>query len=58
MAADPDYLICLDCETPCYTFEYQHGKLVEAQCMMCGEEDLDMFATEEELEALAADPNH
>lgn len=51
----PEFLICLDCETPCYTFEWKEGNIIEAQCMMCGEEDVDSFATEEDFEALSMD---
>ena len=50
--AAPEYLICLECETPCYTFEYQGGKVVEILCYVCGNDDLDNFITEEDLEAL------
>ena len=52
---DPDYLICLECESPCYIFEWAEGKVVEALCTVCGNEELDSFATEEEFEALAMD---
>jgi hypothetical protein len=48
----PDYLICLECETPCYSFEWKNGKLAEAQCLACGNEDLDQFVTEEDFESL------
>lgn len=51
----PEFLICLECETPCYTFEWHEGSITEAQCMMCGEEDVDSFATEEDFEALSMD---
>lgn len=50
----PEYLICLECETPCYTFEFSGGLVTEVQCLACGEDDLDHFATEEEFEALAS----
>ena len=48
----PEYLICLNCETPCYTFEWSDGKLIEAFCTACGAEEPDEFATEEDFEAL------
>jgi hypothetical protein len=50
----PDYIVCLNCETPCYTFEWKDGKIVEALCEMCGADDVDEFITEEGLEALAS----
>ncbi len=48
----PEYLICINCETACYTFEWADGKVVEAQCLVCGDEDPDEFITEEEFEAM------
>jgi len=51
--AGPDYIVCLECETPCYTFEWKEGKIVEALCELCGADDTDDFITEEGLEALA-----
>jgi translation initiation factor 2 beta subunit (eIF-2beta)/eIF-5 len=51
----PDYLICLECETPCYTFEWSDDKIVEIQCIRCGNEDPVQFLTDEEFEALSED---
>ena len=50
--AQPDYLICLECETPVYVFEWLDGHVLEATCPMCGNEDVASFATEEELEEM------
>lgn len=52
----PDYLICLSCETPCYTFDWKDGEIVEALCLACGADDLDDFITEEGMDALISDP--
>lgn len=49
----PDYLICLECETPCYIFEWQGDKLLEALCQSCGNDDRELFARPEDLEDLA-----
>ena len=51
---EPEYLICIECETPCYTFEFANGVLTEATCTACGADDVDQFMTEEEFEALGA----
>jgi len=48
----PEYLICLNCETPCYDFEWTNNKIVEILCGVCGVEDPDEFATEEDFDAL------
>ena len=51
----PDYVICLECETPVYTFEWSEGRVVEAICPVCGNDDPEAFATEEQMEAFASD---
>lgn len=48
----PDYVVCLDCETPCYVFEWRDDALREALCVACGNDDVDAFATPAELEEL------
>ena len=50
-----EYVICLECESPCYVIEVKDDRLVEALCEVCGNEDLENFATEDEYEALATD---
>lgn len=39
-----DYLVCKDCQTPCYIFETEAGRVLEAQCQVCGNEDPRRFA--------------
>lgn len=51
--ASPDFLICLNCETPCYVFEWEEDKVSEALCQTCGNDDPEQFATEEEFDALS-----
>lgn len=53
--AVPDYLICLNCETPCYVFEWADDQLTEALCQVCGNDDPEQFATEDEFDALSRD---
>lgn len=50
----PDYLICLECETPCYVFEWKDDKPVEIICEACGNDDPDLFATEDDFETFLA----
>jgi len=47
---EPEYLICLQCETPTYQFEYLNDKLVSVVCNTCGADDVSDFLTESELE--------
>jgi hypothetical protein len=56
MSSAPEYLICLECETPCYEFEWAEGKLAEVLCNMCGNDEPDQFISEEEFEALSSAP--
>ncbi len=51
---EPEYLICLQCETPTYQFEYDDaGKLLTVICTTCGNDDPSEFMTEAELEELS-----
>lgn len=50
--ASPDYLICLECETPCYVFEWEDGKLTEVLCQSCGNDDPEQFSLPEDIEDL------
>lgn len=51
--ASPEYVLCLECETPCYVFDWRDGKIIEALCTTCSNDDPSQFATEEEYEALS-----
>ena len=48
----PEYLICVECETPCYGFEYKSEKIVDVVCAVCGNEEPDQFLTESQYEEL------
>ena len=52
----PDYLICLECESPSYVFEWENEKATEAFCGMCGNDDPGQFATESEFEDMTSAP--
>ncbi len=45
---EPEYLICLQCETPTYQFEFVNGKLATIMCNTCGNDDPTDFMTESE----------
>ena len=49
----PEYLICLNCESPCYVFEWGDEKVAEAICQVCGNDEIDQFVTEDEWDALS-----
>lgn len=49
--SEPDFLICLVCETPTYVFEYdEQGRLRSALCSTCGNDERSEFVTEQEFE--------
>jgi hypothetical protein len=49
----PDYIICFDCETPCYTFEWENDKITEVLCQACGNDKPELFGLPEDLDDLA-----
>lgn len=51
----PEFLICLNCESPCYVFEWGDDGVEEALCQVCGNDEEDQFVSEEEFEAMAGD---
>ncbi len=48
----PDYLICLECESPCYVFEWEDEEVREATCEVCGNDDPERFLTASEFEEM------
>lgn len=48
----PDYVICTDCDSPVYEFEWADDRVQEVVCPTCGNEDPDTFMTEEEIDSL------
>jgi translation initiation factor 2 beta subunit (eIF-2beta)/eIF-5 len=50
---EPEYLICLQCETPTYQFEFVNGKVTTIVCTACGNDEPSDFITEAELEEQA-----
>lgn len=54
--ASPDYLICLNCESPCYLFEWSDEGATEATCEVCGNDEPDQFVTEEDFDAIVDAP--
>lgn len=50
--AIPEYLICLNCESPTYVFEWKNDEVIEAYCEVCTSEETDQFLTQEEFDTL------
>lgn len=53
--AAPEYLICLNCESPCYVFEWQEGAVAEALCQVCGNDEADQFASPDDFDSLVGE---
>jgi hypothetical protein len=53
----PDYLICLECDTPCYTFEWRNDKPYDILCEACGNEEAELFVRPDEVDELDLDWN-
>lgn len=55
----PDYIICLDCESPVYVFEWDGNRITEAMCTTCGNSKVSLFSTEEDYgEMMAAESRY
>jgi hypothetical protein len=50
--AAPEYIVCINCETPCYIFEWKDDQLAEAFCEVCGNEDVEEFLSPEDFDTL------
>ena len=43
-----DYLICTQCSTPCYVFEMDGSRIVDATCLVCGNDSISQFTLGED----------
>ena len=43
-----DYLMCSQCGTPCYVFEMEGARILEATCLVCGNDEVALFNIGEE----------
>ncbi len=44
MKGEVDFVVCKNCETPCYSFEVDRkGNISSAFCQLCGNDDLVEF---------------
>jgi hypothetical protein len=55
----PDYIICLECESPVYVFDWDGSQITDAICTTCGNSSSARFSTEEDYgEMMAAEDHH
>lgn len=49
MSSEPDYVFCNECQTPCYTFEWddKNSRISAALCGACGNDDPVDFAAQD-----------
>ena len=38
-----EYLMCSQCGTPCYVFETEGERILEAMCLTCGNDETTLF---------------
>ena len=50
----PDYVFCLECDTPVYTFDWDGTRITGGICTSCGNEKPMKFSTEEAYEEMMA----
>ena len=43
-----DYLICNQCSTPCYVFDMDGSRIVDATCLVCGNDAISQFTLGED----------
>ncbi len=48
--SEPEFLICLVCDTPTYTFEWTNDKVTVCLCTTCGNDEPSEFMSEAEIE--------
>jgi hypothetical protein len=59
MPETPDFIICLECESPVYVFEWDGSRISDAVCTTCGNDKPSQFTTEEAYgEMMATDDRH
>lgn len=53
--AAPEFLVCLNCESACYVFEWGDEGVEEALCQVCGNDEPDQFVTEDDFDAITGE---
>jgi len=57
--SEPDFIICNECDSPVYVFEWKDERITEAMCTACGNDKPTLFTTEEDYgEMMATDDRH
>jgi len=46
--SEPEFLICNECDSPVYVFEWEDGRITEAICTACGNDKPALFTTDED----------
>ena len=55
-SSEPEFLVCVECESPTYVFEWRDAKVSEAICEVCGNDDVDTFLSQQDYEDLVESP--
>ena len=54
MSEEPEYMVCLNCDSPSYAFEWAKGKVITVICEICGNDDPQEFVTESEYDEMSS----
>ncbi|MEO8216991.1 MAG: hypothetical protein ABI718_07905 [Acidobacteriota bacterium] len=54
MIDEPEFMVCLNCDSPSYAFEWSRGKAVTVICEICGNDDPEEFVTENEYDEMSS----
>jgi translation initiation factor 2 beta subunit (eIF-2beta)/eIF-5 len=56
--SEPDFIICNECDSPVYVFDWQDGRIASATCTSCGNDKPAFFTTEEDYGEMMSGSEH
>ena len=56
--SEPDFIICNECDSPVYVFDWQDGRIANAMCTSCGNDKPAYFTTEEDYGEMMSGSEH
>ena len=56
--SDPDFIICNECDSPVYVFDWQDNQIKNAMCTSCGNDKPAYFTTEEDYGEMMSGSEH
>jgi hypothetical protein len=56
--SEPDFIICNECDSPVYVFDWQDNQIKNAMCTSCGNDKPAYFTTEEDYGEMMSGSEH